>query len=972
MSAKKCPVKHRWFWVPVTAMLASTLVFVSPGAASDHLDHSCDGSATPTLTELHDCLRPYVVESSFTSTPSLRSSDWTVDGDFWERPSEDSEGTFDTYASGDVIEITHRFDRPVLVSGTVGTTLWIGDNGGDDGSSAWRGATYASGSGTDSLTFQYTVTDSDLDADGVSIGSGSPEYPGIWGSGNIRAEDDGFHMHHAYSGVRGPDHKVGPVPYVTGVEVIAADVEFVHVPADPVTGIKTIPTNGVILLAVTYNTPVEVEGDPTFLLHIGSNDSGEEGYRDARFRNRHHEEHNKLYFEYFVEGGLSDTDGISVIKGHVVGSADDKVVAVSGSREAETYSFREYRGMTEFQVDAPAPPRATSFRVVSEPTHRTDHSDLDNAYAVGDEIKFEVTFSERIRTEHGYLPGPAVLPINVGGKQRGAINDFEQVSSVGVDPGHVADGTGYVEYFSYVVQDGDIDADGISILPVTEDNLYEDDWRHGNWRRVGFNSHIVGDESGLLAEAVHDGMSAQSGHRVGNIRPYITGVEIVSGPAEGVVYSTEETIEVAVTFDTPVEISDGSEGGFPSEVSLHIDDGDPDEREHPRDLVSAFYERGNGTDTIVFAYTLEGGESDSDGISVYGFTGGGTSVIEDRSFDWEVVFGDSDTLSPVFSSNAGHQVDAPSRPTITAITVDSSPRHPNISLSGIPFDAYNAGDEIRFKVTFDQDVRIAAEAQPGADPLWLDINVGGTIRRADFVDYVPEVPGSDPVLSDPSSFDPGLIADSVDSSNAHHAGSGDVYFVYQVQAEDYDDDGVSIDASGASGHGGFDRIRGERSDLSASADYGGLSDHSGHRVGGFKPRLLSVAITNAPADDVTYYTGEIIQITLNYNTPVTVDDDRLWTPYFQLAIGPNNDYGEDDYRSADYVSGTGTTALVFEYTVVGSDNDTDGIRLIDGPWHDGDIYATSGERTADSPGRSGAFGTIPDYNVTGTRRIGGI
>lgn len=66
-----------------------------------------------------------------------------------------------------------------------------------------------------------------------------------------------------------------------------------------------------------------------------------------------------------------------------------------------------------------------------------------------------------------------------------------------------------------------------------------------------------------------------------------------------------------------------------------------------------------------------------------------------------------------------------------------------------------------------------------------------------------------------------------------------------------------------------------------------------------------------------YVTGDVINFTLNFPYPVTVDTTG-GTPGLALTIGSTA-------RVASYVSGTGTKSLNFRYTVVSADNDSDGI-----------------------------------------------
>ena len=73
----------------------------------------------------------------------------------------------------------------------------------------------------------------------------------------------------------------------------------------------------------------------------------------------------------------------------------------------------------------------------------------------------------------------------------------------------------------------------------------------------------------------------------------------------------------------------------------------------------------------------------------------------------------------------------------------------------------------------------------------------------------------------------------------------------------------------------------------------------------------------------TYGAGETIRFTVTFNLAVDVAGD----PIFRFALGNSGDARDVD---AAYASGSGTTALVFSYTVVSTDVDGNGIFLYDG------------------------------------------
>ncbi len=85
-----------------------------------------------------------------------------------------------------------------------------------------------------------------------------------------------------------------------------------------------------------------------------------------------------------------------------------------------------------------------------------------------------------------------------------------------------------------------------------------------------------------------------------------------------------------------------------------------------------------------------------------------------------------------------------------------------------------------------------------------------------------------------------------------------------------------------------------------------------------------VAVTSTPKSGTadpkdTYARTETIRITVTFDEAVTVDTSG-GTPFLQIMMGSAT-------ADAPYVSGSGMTELVFEYTVVAADTDSDGISV---------------------------------------------
>ena len=82
------------------------------------------------------------------------------------------------------------------------------------------------------------------------------------------------------------------------------------------------------------------------------------------------------------------------------------------------------------------------------------------------------------------------------------------------------------------------------------------------------------------------------------------------------------------------------------------------------------------------------------------------------------------------------------------------------------------------------------------------------------------------------------------------------------------------------------------------------------------PEVESLGITSNPGSDRTYAVGDEIEVRVTFNETVEVER----TPQLRLRVGSRT-------RTAGYLRGTGTAALVFGYEVSDGDEDTDGVSI---------------------------------------------
>ena len=125
------------------------------------------------------------------------------------------------------------------------------------------------------------------------------------------------------------------------------------------------------------------------------------------------------------------------------------------------------------------------------------------------------------------------------------------------------------------------------------------------------------------------------------------------------------------------------------------------------------------------------------------------------------------------------------------------------------------------------------------------------------------------------------------------------------------------------------------------ADARPLKDLAGNNAAGFSNKTVrndktQVAITSDPGTDMTYawrngYGGqEVVEATVTFSEPVVVTG----APELKLDVGGQT-------RHARYHSGSGSTSLVFRYSVTQFETDTDGISVPHGTHPHGSIQPAS-------------------------------
>jgi hypothetical protein len=139
------------------------------------------------------------------------------------------------------------------------------------------------------------------------------------------------------------------------------------------------------------------------------------------------------------------------------------------------------------------------------------------------------------------------------------------------------------------------------------------------------------------------------------------------------------------------------------------------------------------------------------------------------------------------------------------------------------------------------------------------------------------------------------------------SGSASLLFRYTVQSGDLDSDGIAVASPIDLNGGTIKDVPGNDAVLSFTPP-----DTSGVLVDGVAPTITSVT---GPAAG-TYIVGQNLDFTVVFSEAVAVTG----TPRLVLTIGSTTRY-------ATYLSGTGTSTLLFRYTVQSGDLDSDGIAV---------------------------------------------
>ena len=245
-------------------------------------------------------------------------------------------------------------------------------------------------------------------------------------------------------------------------------------------------------------------------------------------------------------------------------------------------------------------------------------------------------------------------------------------------------------------------------------------------------------------------------------------------------------------------------------------------------------------------------------------------------------------------------------------------------------ETYKPGDTVRARVTFDTPVDV----------------VGSPVLKLQF----------DPEFGEKSmTFDATKGRTNVTM----------LEFTYTVAAGNLSTQGIAFYANKLSVGEGVS-IREAGTQVNANLAFARVDHDPAHKVDGLAPALVAadpVTVTSGAGADATYAIGDPIEITATFTEAVTVATagDPVAGPRLGFTLGSAT-------KHAVYASGSGTTALVFRYTVAAGDADSDGVAVA------ANGLALNGGMIADAAGNAAAAAQLehPAVAAQASHKVDGV
>jgi Bacterial Ig-like domain (group 1) len=530
---------------------------------------------------------------------------------------------------------------------------------------------------------------------------------------------------------------------------------------------STYYASQVLVFTATFSEAVNVTGNPRIPITIGSSN------RYASYASGSGT--STLLFSYTVTTADSDNDGISVSSLVDLNSGS---ISDSGNHHS---SLNFAAPNTSAVLVAGANPIVTS---ITPPANAT--------YGASQNLDFTLTFNKSVN-----VTGSPRLALTIG-----SVTKYANYIS--------GSGTANIKY-RYTVVGGDLDNDGIVLN-----------------NQISLNGGTIQDSS--LNNAVLILIPPNmSGVKVLTTAPSILSITLPSAPANG--YDTAQVMDLTVNFSEPM-----TETGGTSRLKLDVGGV----------TKYATYLSGSGSASLIYRYTVSLNDEDLNGIAIQSpFELNGATVVNSGSVVPTLTF---------------------TPPNTSSIKVDA--KAPILALNTKPANGtYTSAQNLDFDVTYHEPVVVS-----GTPRIVLDI--GGVTKYANYLSGT---------------------------------GTTTLKFRYTVAALDADNNGISVTTN-------IDLNSGTIKDLNNHS--AGLTLTSTVTTGVLVDTLApTISSLNAPASG-TYLTGQNLDFTVNWSENVVVSG----LPRLAIVIGSTTRY-------ANYISGSNSSSLLFRYTVVTGDVDSDGIVL---------------------------------------------
>ncbi|SVD10672.1 uncharacterized protein METZ01_LOCUS363526, partial [marine metagenome] len=240
----------------------------------------------------------------------------------------------------------------------------------------------------------------------------------------------------------------------------------------------------------------------------------------------------------------------------------------------------------------------------------TDAEGVQNGFVnAGDNVSVTATFREAVIVDNS--SGNPTITLVVGSTNRTATYASGDNSTDLV--------------FRYTIQSGENDSDGISI----------------GANALALNSSTISDRAGNIAtDLTHSAVNNNSSYKVDTTLPTVSSVAITS--AEGIqnsLLNAGDNVSVTATFSETVNVDNSS--GNPT-LTLVVGSTDR----------TATYTSGSGSDDLVFRYTIQAGETDSNGISI-----GANAIALNSGTIRDVAGNDGILTHSAVDNNSSYKVD---------------------------------------------------------------------------------------------------------------------------------------------------------------------------------------------------------------------------------------------------------------------------------------------------------------------------